>query len=129
MDEKKQLRRDLLSRRDALSMEELRRAEILITERILGHQWFYRSDTILGFMSFGSEIETRQLLEEALRKNKKVFLPRVEGENMRFYRTGLDETVVLPGLRPLITPNSFTVATAGLEDFHTTPSVRFVVRA
>jgi len=86
MQTKKEIRKELLLRRDALNEKEQLRAEILITERILGHQWFYRSDIILGFMSYGSEIRTGQLLEEALRKGKRVYLPRVEGEEMNFYR-------------------------------------------
>lgn len=85
MQEKKALRRKLLQTRDALTEQEQLRAEILITERILGHQWFYGSDVILGFMSFGSEIRTGQILEECIRKGKQVYLPRVEGDEMHFY--------------------------------------------
>lgn len=57
-----------------------------MTERILGHQLFYGSHAFLGFASCGSEIETDALLREALRLGKRVFLPRVSGEEMRFYR-------------------------------------------
>lgn len=85
MQQKKAMRQELLKKRDSLDEEACRRGEILITERILGHQWFYRSEILLGFMSYGSEIRTGQILEEALRKGKKVFLPRVEGDEMSFY--------------------------------------------
>lgn len=84
--DKKELRRELLKKRDSLSPKEQERARVLITERLLGHQWFYGSDILLGFVSFGSEIWTGDLLEEARRKGKKVYVPRVEGENMVFYR-------------------------------------------
>lgn len=84
--EKKALRGQMLQRRDALDERERKRAAVLLTERILGHQWFYLSDTILGFASFGSEIDTEEILEEALRKGKALYLPRVEGEEMNFYR-------------------------------------------
>ncbi|MBR6477683.1 MAG: 5-formyltetrahydrofolate cyclo-ligase [Lachnospiraceae bacterium] len=92
-DEKKGLRKKLLSVRDALSEEEQTRAEVLITERILGHQWFYLSDVILAFVSYGSEIRTGQILNEALAKGKKLFLPKVTGhDEMKFYRvTSLSE--------------------------------------
>lgn len=84
--EKKALRGQILRERDALGEQERRRGAVLLTERILGHQWFYLSDTVLGFASFGSEIETDGILEEALRKGKALYLPRVEGEQMHFYR-------------------------------------------
>ena len=53
---KKKLRREVLARRAALTEPERERGNLLITERILGHQWYYLSDTILGFVSYGSEI-------------------------------------------------------------------------
>ena len=56
---KKKLRREVLARRAALTEPERERGNLLITERILGHQWYYLSDTILGFVSYGSEICTR----------------------------------------------------------------------
>lgn len=90
--EKKLLRRQILAYRDALTPQERKRASILLAERICGHQWFYLADTILGFVSYGSEIDTSEILQEAIRKGKKVFVPKVEGADMVFYRiNSLDE--------------------------------------
>lgn len=75
--EKKRLRKELLAKRDALSKEEQIRAQVLITERILGHQWYYLSDTLLAFVSYGSEINTLEIVSEALRIGKKVFVPKI----------------------------------------------------
>ena len=89
---KKALRKELLARRDALTDADQERAKVLITERIIGHQWFYLSNVILGFVSYGSEICTLEILEEALKKGKKVYVPKIEqdgqtGEDtMEFYR-------------------------------------------
>ena len=87
-EQKKKLRREILARRDALTKEERERGKFLITERILGHQWYYLSDTILGFVSYGSEICTTEILENALRDGKRVYVPKVEGREMQFYRIG-----------------------------------------
>jgi len=90
--EKSKLRKQVLAVRDALTAQERRKAAFLLTERILGHQWFYLSEAILGFVSYGSEIDTGEILKEALRKGKKLYVPKVEGENMAFYRIfSLDE--------------------------------------
>lgn len=83
---KKEIRRESLKRRNKLTSLERERATMLLTEKILGHQWYYLSDTILGFASYGSEIDTSEILEDALQKGKKVYLPKVIGEDMIFYR-------------------------------------------
>ena len=85
-EEKKLLRKEILSRRDALTEEERERGKFLITERILGHQWYYLSDRILGFVNYGSEICTTEILENALQDGKEVYVPKVEGREMEFYR-------------------------------------------
>ena len=84
--DKKTLRRQILAKREALSKEERERGALLLTERICGHQWFYPADTILGFVSYGSEIDTRDILQEALARGKKVYVPKVTGEDIVFYR-------------------------------------------
>lgn len=89
VEEKKRIRREILAKRDLLSDAERERGKILLTERILGHQWFYGCEDFLGFASFGSEIDTSAILEEALHRKKRVFLPRVtkpESGEMEFFR-------------------------------------------
>lgn len=92
---KSEIRKDVLQRRNALSQNQRQRGELLLTERILGHQWFYGCDSFLCYVSYGSEICTRALLLEALHTGRKVYVPKVckerEGE-MEFYRiTSLGE--------------------------------------
>jgi len=87
---KQEIRREILKAREELGREERRRGDILLTERILGHQWFYCAENLLGFASCGSEIDTREILREALRLGKCVYVPKVVSERppaeMRFYR-------------------------------------------
>lgn len=75
---------------DELSQEERERASLLLTERVLGHQWFYRAENLLCFASFGSEIDTGEILREALRMGKRVYMPKVlqekETPQMSFFR-------------------------------------------
>lgn len=75
--EKRRIRKEILAGRAQLDAAARRRAEVLLTERILGHQWFYRARILLGFASYGTEISTEEILREALRLGKKVYLPRV----------------------------------------------------
>lgn len=83
---KKEIRKTVLARRDALAPEARAKASRILADRIIGHQWFYRAEAILCFVSFGSEIDTQELLAEAWRRGKKVYVPKVEQGNMEFYR-------------------------------------------
>lgn len=88
--DKREIRKRILACRDSLSREEWERGTLLVTERLLGHQWFYGCEDFLCFVSYGSEIGTAELIDEALRLGKRVFVPRVErcGDepSMEFYR-------------------------------------------
>ena len=86
-EEKRRIRREMLAVRDALTEEQRRRGTCLITERLLGHQWFYRCECLLCYVSYGSELSTREILYEALRMGKAVYAPKVLAEHrMDFFR-------------------------------------------
>lgn len=86
--EKSKLRKEVLALRAALSLEERNKAEILLTERIVGHQWFYRADILLGFVSYGTEISTIGILNEALRQGKRVYVPKISEKIGQFSEYG-----------------------------------------
>ena len=44
------------------------------------------SKSILLYMSVGTEVETKDLIRRAIRDGKKVYLPRVLGERIEFFR-------------------------------------------
>ena len=112
---KAEIRNRVLNLRNALTEEERTRAAFLLTERILGHQWYYRSDTLLCYASYGSEIRTGELIREALSAGKRVFLPRVEGERMCFYRIA-DSDGLVKGYRGILEPRGDTERYPGRED-------------
>lgn len=90
--EKRLIRKRVLEARDALPLEVRQKSDLAMADRIIGHQWFYRAEVFLAFVNYGSEISTEEIIQEALLKGKKVFVPRVEGTDMEFYRiTSLDE--------------------------------------
>jgi len=106
---KGEIRKRVLGVRDRLSREEWERGTCLCTERILGHQWFYGCEDFLCFVSFGSEIGTKELIGEALRLGKRVFVPKVErrgmsGAVMEFYRIW-DMGELSPGYGGILEPS------------------------
>lgn len=82
---KNEIRKAVLSRRNQMPEADRKLASLKMTDRILGHQWYYKASSLLIFASYGSEIDTKELIEEALKAGKHVYLPKVEGEDMEFY--------------------------------------------
>lgn len=83
------IRRRILQERDSLGAEARKTGDTLLTERILGHQWFYRSEYLLCYANYGSEISTMDIMREALKAGKKVYVPKVLGDRepkMDFFR-------------------------------------------
>lgn len=121
---KKEIRKSILSLREKLTLEERERAAVLLTEKIVGHQWFYSSDIFLSFVSYGSEINTYEILREALKAGKKVYVPKVlakkDSPEMCFYRiTALEE--LAEGYRGIPEPSgdSERYEYSGADDSHT----------
>lgn len=86
--DKRAVRKAALAARDALDEKARKRASMLMTERIAGHQWFLSAEDVLCFVSYGSEIDTGEIIKEALERKKRVYVPKViPGDNrMEFYR-------------------------------------------
>ena len=105
---KQVIRTRILAFRNKMSAEERKRSEILITERILGHQWYYRAQTILLYKSTGSELSTDLLLKEAVKSGKKVYLPKVtdSGKAIMTFCRYEDERSLCHGYGGILEPMS-----------------------
>lgn len=104
---KHNIRKEILAKRASLPIEQREIANVVIADRIIGHQWFYRADIFLGFMNYDSEISTEEILKEAIRKGKKLFLPKIEDDKMNFYYTSsLDDLV--KGYKGILEPKGDT---------------------
>src|SRR5260221_8373220 len=72
---KADLRKELLIKRNALDPAERARHSSLIRQRIFQHPAWKNAETVLCYVSFGSEVETHTLIQEALRFKKRVVVP------------------------------------------------------
>lgn len=58
-----------------------------ITERVLSHPFFQCADTILCYVSFREEVDTKDLISSAWETGKTIAVPRVLKDNrMEFYK-------------------------------------------
>jgi 5-formyltetrahydrofolate cyclo-ligase len=101
--QKVRLRKEVLEKRDAMSEELRREADALLKQRILEHEWFEKAERVLAFFPNGSEVGITELLEECLKAGKALYLPKVRGKELNFYR--IEELSDLePGFRGIMEP-------------------------
>lgn len=92
MDEKKEIRSKILKMRQNLPAEEIRKKSLRIMQRVEKTELFKNAACILAYMDYRGEVETGTLIEEAWKLGKEVYVPRVSGKNMEFYRiSSLDD--------------------------------------
>lgn len=86
MDRKKEIRAKFLKMRQALPKEEVREKSLRIMRRIEETETFKNADNLLAYIDFRGEVATGTLIEKAWELGKKVYVPRVAGKEMEFYR-------------------------------------------
>ncbi len=74
-------RRVILKKRDRLSKEEIIEKSKKIKEKLFNSEEYKKAKTIMLYVSFGSEVDTINIIKESL-KNKTVCVPVIKEDNM-----------------------------------------------
>ena len=74
---KRELRRQVLALRDAMSADDRRRAGAAIVDRFLALPEVAGARTVMAFWSFGSEVDTRPLLDALAARGTAIALPKI----------------------------------------------------
>src|SRR6266545_7228159 len=122
------LRRDLLSRRDALPIEHRVAAGDAILARIAVLPSFVHAHTVLLTLAFRSEWDTLPLVRTALAAGKIVVLPRVDQASRMLALHALSDPVadIVPGYRGIPEPRADAPAIAAERvDWVLVPGVAF----
>lgn len=100
---KKELRKEVLAQRDALSDKSRKFKNEKILHLLTENSIYQKAEQLLSFVSFGSEVDTYGIIKDALQQKKEVYCPRVEGEELIFYQIfGMDD--LQPGYRGILEP-------------------------
>lgn len=108
-----------------MSDEEREIASLRICDHIVSTAWFHRCRRIACYFATGEEVATWSLIERALRRNRRVFLPVVtKKRSMRFaeFHAG---TVVRNNRYGIAEPIGEQIAAPGTLDAVVTPLVAF----
>ena len=82
--DKKTLRSQIRAQKRAMSEEEIVRASERLGELFLASEAYQQARTIYGYLPYNQEVRTVPMLERALKDGKRVAVPKVYGDEMRF---------------------------------------------
>jgi 5-formyltetrahydrofolate cyclo-ligase len=85
MVDKESLRKEMMKKRNSLSKSEKKMKDGSIYNQVINDPDYKSADSVFLFMSFGSEINTKPIIQHALDHNKRVFLPKVVGKNLELF--------------------------------------------
>uniref|UniRef100_UPI00405672E3 5-formyltetrahydrofolate cyclo-ligase n=1 Tax=Agathobacter sp. TaxID=2021311 RepID=UPI00405672E3 len=86
METKKEIRKQILQKRDALSVAERQQKSRKIMQKVMQSEGFQNSSKLLLFASCKSEVDTTGIMQHAIAAGKELYLPKVTGLEMEFYR-------------------------------------------
>ncbi len=103
-DEKRRIRKNVLALRDVMTPAVRTEKSSRITKKLFTTEAYRSADVILTYVNYQSEVITTALIERALTDRKLVFAPKVEENDMDFYRiTGMN--CLAEGYRGILEPS------------------------
>ena len=93
--DKKALRKQIRDQKRAMTEEQIRLSSEKLGKMFLSSELYKQAKTIYGYLPYNQEVRTVPMLEQALKDGKKVAVPKVYGDEMRFiYMTDLTQVEV-----------------------------------
>lgn len=82
---KKDIRKRVLELRNSIDKEEWKAKSKLIETQVINHPFFLSADAIYCYIDYRNEVGTQGIIQRAWELQKKVAVPKVEGDIMNFY--------------------------------------------
>ena len=82
--DKKALRRAIRERKRGMTEEEILRRSARLGELFADTRAYREAKTVYGYLPYNQEVRTVPMLERALRDGKRVAVPKVYGDTMKF---------------------------------------------
>ena len=81
---KAELRKEIRAKKRAMTEEEIIKKSHNLCEKFLQCDAYKTAKSVYGYLPYNQEVRTWELLEQAMKDGKKVAVPKVHGEEMRF---------------------------------------------
>lgn len=82
--DKQALRRWIREKKRAMTEDEIEAASVRLGELFAASELYCRAETIYGYLPYNQEVRTVAMLERAIRDGKRVAVPKVYGDEMKF---------------------------------------------
>lgn len=82
--DKTELRREIRARKRAMTEEEIETRSARLARLFFASEAYQKAKTIYGYLPYNQEVRTVPMLERALKDGKKVAVPKVYGDEMKF---------------------------------------------
>lgn len=82
--DKKDLRRTIREQKRAMTQAQIEEKSCRLAELFAQSPMYQQAKTIYGYLPYNQEVRTTPMLERALAEGKKVAVPKVYGDEMRF---------------------------------------------
>ena len=94
--DKKALRAEIRAKKRALSPEQIKVYSAALAEKFCAHPLYQNARAIYGYLSYNEEVRTMPILARAQNDGKRVAVPKVFGDTMKFLWLD-DLSAVAPG--------------------------------
>ncbi len=82
--DKKTLRKTIAAQKRAMSAEQIEQASERLAEKLYETEFYQNAQSIYGYLSYTQEVLTGHILRRALIDGKRVAVPKVFGDEIRF---------------------------------------------
>lgn len=82
--DKKELRRYIRLEKEAMTETDILRKSEILTQKFLNSTEYLDASVIYGYLSYNQEVRTEEILKKALLDGKRVAVPKIFGDEMRF---------------------------------------------
>lgn len=94
--DKQELRAWIRTQKRAMTPEQIQSASEILAQKLFATEVYRSAATIYGYLSYNQEVRTLPIMQQALKDGKKIAVPKVYGQQMRFIYLD-DPGAVAPG--------------------------------
>ena len=84
MEDKKELRAQIRQRKRSMTQQEIQDKSQRLMELFCASEAYQKASSIYGYLPYNQEVRTTPMLQQALQDGKRVAVPKVFGDEMKF---------------------------------------------
>ncbi len=78
------LRKEIREKKRAMTAQQIEKSSEDLARQFFATEYYQKAETLYGYLPYNQEVRTVPILEQAIKDGKKVAVPKVYGDTMRF---------------------------------------------